>query len=145
MLTATSTLYSLGQVFDRSIDQGSTYLGYAYTTQLNFDPAYTMPTPTTEAIYPPTVPHSLNENNFFMGRADGYWIYKLYNNNNIVKIVTLRDQEFYIPVVHDRVESVALPIDPSDTCGHGHDCPEPATGMLLALSAGAVFARKRNK
>ena len=89
MLTSVSTLYMPGQIIDRSVYQGSTYLGEHFDSPLTFDMAYTMPTPTTEAINPPTVPASLVGNNLFMGKADGYWIYKIYNHNNLVKAMQM--------------------------------------------------------
>lgn len=148
MFIATSMLYSNGQVFNTKIDQGSTYLGYAYTTQLNYDYAYKMPTPTTEAINPATLAQSTLPTNFFMGRADGYWIYKLYNEGVLTKTVTLRDQEFYIPLVHDRVESVALTVSQGPEipiCDHDNHCPDPASAILIAFSGIVAVGRKRNK
>ena len=145
MLTSVSTLYMPGQVIDRSVYQGSTYLGEHFDNPLTFDTAYTMPTPTTEAINPPTVPASIVGNNLFMGKADGYWIYKIYNHNNLVRTIQMVNQDFAIPVQHDRVESITMPfggIDPNQ-CGRGNDCPEPATGMLIALSGAVLFGRKR--
>ena len=55
MFISEYTLYMSGQVIDRSVYQGSTYLGEHFDSPLTFDMAYTMPTPTTEAINPPTI------------------------------------------------------------------------------------------
>ena len=82
MLTSVSTLYMPGQIIDRFVYQGSTYLGEHFDKPLTFDMSYTMPTPTTEAINPPTVPASIVGHNLFMGKAEGYWTYKIYNASN---------------------------------------------------------------
>ena len=147
MLTSVSTLYMPGQVIDRSVYQGSTYLGEHFDNPLTFDTAYTMPTPTTEAINPPTVPASIVGNNLFMGRADGYWIYKIYNHNNLVKTMQMVNQEFAIPVQHDKIESITMPFGGTDpvTCGHGHDCPSPAGAALIMIASAFAYGRKRNK
>jgi hypothetical protein len=137
-----------GQVIDRSVYQGSTYLGEHFDSPLTFDAAYTMPTPTTEAINPSTLAQSTIPNHFFMGHADGYWIYKLYNQGTLVKTVTLRDQDFYIPVVSDRVESVALTVTQGPEipiCEHDNHCPEPASAILLALSGAVIFGKTRKR
>jgi hypothetical protein len=80
-----------------------------------------------------------------MGKADGYWIYKIYNHNNLVCTIQMVNQDFAIPVQHDRIESIIMPFGGTEPikCGHGHDCPEPATGILLALSGAVMFGRKR--
>jgi hypothetical protein len=107
-----------------------------------------MPTPTTEAVNPATLAQSTLPTNFFMGRADGYWIYKLYNEGVLTKTVTLRDQEFYVPLVHDRVESVALTVSQGPEipiCDHDNHCPDPASAVLIAFSGMVAVGRKRNK
>jgi hypothetical protein len=132
-----------GQVIDRSIYQGSTYLGEHFDNPLTFDAAYTMPTPTMEAINPPTVPAGTFTNTLFMGTADGYWIYKLYYNGNLVKTVQMRDQQFAIPMMYDRVESVSLGCD-DDNGGHGHPhVPGPASSALILVAAAFAYGRKR--
>ena len=147
MLTSMSTLYMPGQIIDRSVYQGSTYLGEHFDKPLTFDMSYTMPTPTTEAINPPTVPASIIGYNLFMGKAEGYWTYKIYNNGNLVKTMQMVDQEFAIPMQHDRVESITIPFggtDP-DTCGRGNDCPSPAGAALIVIASAFAYGRKRIK
>jgi len=146
MITSVSTLYMSGQVIDRSVYQGSTYLGEHFDKPLTFDLSYTMPVPTTEAINLPTVPVSIVGNNLFMGRAEGYWIYKIYNNGNLVKTIQMVDQDFTIPIQYDRIESVCMNLVPEELTDdpqyHPH-VPAPGIGLLVAMATLVACKRRR--
>jgi hypothetical protein len=144
MITSVSTLYMSGQVIDRSVYQGSTYLGEHFDKPLTFDLSYTMPVPTTEAINLPTVPVSIVGNNLFMGRAEGYWIYKIYNNGNLVKTIQMVDQDFTIPIQYDRIESVCMNLVPEELTDDPHPhVPSPGMGLLVAMASVVAFSRRR--
>jgi len=144
MFISESTLYMSGQVIDRSVYQGSTYLGEHFDNPLTFDASYRMPTPTTEAINPSTISAGTFTSNLFMGSADGYWIYKLYCNGNLVRTVQMVDQQFTIPIMYDRVESVCIPSAAPDEAHHGHPhVPSPASSALILVAAAFAYGRKR--
>jgi hypothetical protein len=57
------------------------------------------------------------------------------------------NQDFAIPVQHDRVESITMPfggIDPNQ-CGRENDCPSPAGAALIVIASAFAYGRKRIK
>lgn len=156
MSIATTTLYGDGNFFWRSSAQGGVYESTAYTARLDWNTAYTAPTPTGEALFAPTAavayPHTL-----FTGVADGFWVYRVWLDGHLMGTYTFVDQEFSIPIPFSNIEVVSMgtgiPVEgvPEPLCGHGHhghhgggDCPSPAGAAVLLL--GALFApRKRSR
>jgi hypothetical protein len=144
----TSTVYGIGQKFAFSQDQGSTYLGMAYTDSLTFTPTLSVTEPRSPALLTPTVAnYPIETKPFFMGSFDGFWIHKLYVGDTLVGTVQTVNQEFFAPVFHDRVESVSMGLMESIPCP---DCPVrppvPAPSALLAIGLGiAFFGRKKTR
>jgi hypothetical protein len=85
----------------------------------------------------------------FIGDFDGYWIHRLYLDGNLVMIVQGVDQQLFIPVTYDYVQSVCLSISPDAYSGASLTVdpivPLPGTSLILGLSA-LLFKnpRKRN-
>jgi len=148
MITNTSTIYSEGQKFTTSHDQGSTYMGVSFCLPLKFDGHLNMTTPTKESIVYPTISNYVNiPTKFFMGSFDGYWIHKLYRDNNLIYTVQGVDQEMFLPISHDYVESISIPSTmesiPCPDCPVRPPVPGPATSMVIGLAAFALLTRKR--
>jgi len=148
MSISTTTLYGIGNFQYRTEAQGGVYQDWAYTSRLNWNPALGVHTPTGEAIVAPTVGVSI-PHNLFMGESSGYWVHTLYLNGHRVGTYTFVDQNFSIPVLHDRVESVALPFSVSPTAGVAGAADEdpcvPSPGGAVALLCAALFTRFRNR
>jgi hypothetical protein len=139
-----STLYSAGQIFHDSVYQGSMYVEVAYKDILKFDSAYTMMEPLGNAIEPPTVAVTNFSSNLFMGTADGLWIYKLYNGGVLVKTVQMVDQQFAIPIMYDRVESVCMgAIQTMQLVGNAPPVPSPGVLVILGIAALCFLKRQR--
>ena len=142
-----STIYDVGQKFSSSIDQGSMYMGVSYTNPLKFDPTLTIPEPRSEAIVEPTVSNYVAATRpFFMGSFDGFWIHKVYNNGNLVMTVQTVNQDMFIPVQHDRVESVSMQL-PTESIPYDGPVrppvPAPGVGVMLGLAAIIAIGRRR--
>ena len=143
---AVSTIYDIGQKFSSSIDQGSMYMEVSYTNPLKFDPTLTIMEPRSEAIVEPTVSnYAAATRPFFMGSFDGFWIHKVYNNGNLVMTVQTVDQDMFIPVQHDRVESVSMGYMESIPYGGPVRPPVPAPGVGAMLGLAALFAVGRKR
>jgi hypothetical protein len=143
---AVSTIYDIGQKFSSSIDQGSMYMEVSYTNSLKFDPTLTITEPRSEAIVQPTVKNYVPSlRPYFMGSFDGFWIHRVYNNGILVMTVQTVNQDMFIPVNHDRVESVSMgymesipydgPVRPP--------VPAPGVGAMIGLAAVIAMGRKR--
>ena len=139
-----STLYSAGQIFHDSVYQGSMYVEVSYKDILKFDSAYTMMEPLGNAIEPPTVAVTSFSSNLFMGTADGLWVYKLYNGGVLVKTVQMVDQQFAIPIMYDRVESVCMgAIQTMPLVGNAPPVPSPGVLVILGIAALCFLKRQR--
>ncbi len=139
-----STLYSAGQIFHDSVYQGSMYVEVSYKDILKFDSAYTMMEPLGNAIEPPTVAATNFSSNLFMGTADGLWVYKLYNGGVLVKTVQMVDQQFAIPIMYDRVESVCMgAIQTMPLVGNAPPVPSPGVLVILGIAALCFLKRQR--
>jgi hypothetical protein len=80
-----------------------------------------------------------------MGSFDGFWIHKIYNGKQLVMTVQGVDQDLFIPVVHDRVESVCMQ---ASTELNGSDCEPPdvpAPGALAVFLTAAFVASRRKR
>jgi len=142
-----STIYDIGQKFSSSIDQGSMYMEVSYTNPLKFDPTLTIAEPRSEAIVEPTVSNYVAATRpFFMGSFDGFWVHKVYNNGNLVMTVQTVDQDMFIPVQHDRVESVSMEF-PTESIPYDGPVrppvPAPGVGVMLGLAAIIAIGRRR--
>ena len=145
---AVSTIYDIGQKFSSSIDQGSMYMEVSYTNPLKFDPTLTITESRSEAIVQPTVtnypqvPHS-----YFMGRFDGFWVHRIYWDGNLVTTIQGVNQDLFIPMQYDRVESVSMTTEADNPeyegpVGHPH-VPGPSSGLLFAMAVICLAGRKR--
>ena len=144
---ATSTIYGQGQSFSRSVDQGSTYLEYSYTNRIGFDSNFEVTTPIRPSLYRPTVSNYPQvDKSFFMGSFDGFWIHKLYVNDHMIASVQTVNQEFFVPIYHDRVESVSMGTVSLQPCVSDCDPGVPAPGALACVCIGtALLSRKRKR
>jgi hypothetical protein len=83
-----------------------------------------------------------------MGSFDGFWIHKVYNNGNLVMTVQTVNQDMFIPVQHDRVESVSMQL-PTESIPYDGPVrppvPAPGVSAMLGLAALLAIGRKRNK
>ena len=146
-ISNTSTLYTTnGQTFSRSEYQGAIYQEVTFTDRLVFDTQFTITEPIAPSIYGNTVAnYPVVPNKHFMGSFQGFWIHKIYNEGRLVMTVQGVDQEMFIPVIHDRVESVCMA---ASTLANGADCEPPdvpAPGALAVLGIAVFFAaRKRH-
>jgi hypothetical protein len=149
MITTTSTIYGEGQRFTSSNYQGSTYMGVSYTLPLKFDGSLSITTETKEAIEMPTVSNYTNTATpFFMGSFDGFWIHKLYREGNLVYTVQGVDQDMFLPIAHDYVESVAMITAgnesiPCPDCPVRPPVPAPSVSVMLGVAALFAISRKR--
>lgn len=142
-----SLIYVQGNLFSTSINEGSMYVEVSYTKPLTFDNTLTITEPIVEAIAQPTVsnypqvPH-----NFFMGSFDGFWVHKIYREGNLVMTVQDVNQDMFIPVSYDRIESVCMDLVPEELTDdpqyHPH-VPAPGMGLLVAMATLVVFKRRR--
>ena len=145
---AVSTIYDEGQKFASSVDRGSMYVEISYTNPLKFDNTLKITEPHSEAISQPTViNYSQISHTFFMGRFDGLWIHKLYRDGNLFMTVQGVDQDMFIPVQYDSVQSMSynMGFDSPEYEGpvqHPH-VPGPSSGLLLAMAMVCLVGRKR--
>ena len=132
-------------MFHDSVYQGSMYVEVSYTNRLTFDSAYTMMEPWGNAIEPPTVAVTSFSSNLFMGTADGLWIYKIYNGGVLVKTIQMVDQQFAIPIMYDRIESISMgALQMTESSGAAPTpVPSPGMGVILGMSAFISLKRKR--
>jgi hypothetical protein len=140
-----SLIYGQGNLFSTSINEGSMYVGVSYTKPLTFDNTLTITEPFGEAIDHPTVsnypqvPH-----NFFMGSFDGFWVHKIYREGNLVMTVQGVNQDMFIPVSYDRIESVCMDLVPEELTDDPHPhVPSPGMGLLVAMASVVAFSRRR--
>jgi len=142
-----SLIYGQGNLFSTSINEGSMYVEVSYTKPLTFDNTFTITEPIGEAIAHPTVsnypqiPH-----NFFMGSFDGFWVHKIYREGNLVMTVQGVNQDMFIPVSYDRIESVCMDLVPEELTDdpqyHPH-VPAPGMGLLVVMATLVAFKRQR--
>jgi hypothetical protein len=140
-----SRLYSAGQIFHDSVYEGSMYVEVSFAKMLKFDYSYTMMEPLAEAIAPPTVAVTNFSSNLFMGTADGLWIYKIYNGGVLVKTIQMVDQQFAIPIMYDRIESISMGALQMTESGGTVPTPVPSPGMGLMLGMAAFISLKRKR
>jgi hypothetical protein len=142
-----SLIYGQSNLFSTSINEGSMYVEVSYTKPLTFDNTLTITEPFGKAIDHPTVsnypqiPHI-----FFMGSFDGFWVHKIYREGNLVMTVQGVNQDMFIPVSYDHIESVCMDLVPEELTDdpqyHPH-VPAPGMGLLVAMATLVAFNRKR--
>ena len=141
-MSMVTVFYGVGNTEYRSEAQGGVYQNWAYTTPLHWHGAYSAPTPTGEAIDPPTmgvaIPHNL-----FTGFSDGYWIHRVFLDGHLVGTYTFVNQQFAVPVLHDYIQSVAMPFSPAEAGARGDDPCVPSPAGAAALLCAALFTRFR--
>jgi hypothetical protein len=146
---AISTIYGEGQKFSKSVDQGSTYLGVSYAQPLMFNPNFDVTTPIRASLYRPTVSNYPQvDKSFFMGSFDGFWVHKVFNDGHLVMTVQGVNQQMFIPVQHDRVESVSMSFGAETIPYDGPvrpPVPSPGVSAMLGLAALFAWGRKRFK
>jgi len=141
-MSMVTVFYGSGNWEYRTEAQGGVYENWAYTAPLHWHGAYTAPTPTGEAMDAPTaavaMPHTL-----FTGFSDGYWVHRVFLDGHLVGTYTFTDQQFAVPVLHDYIQSVAMPFSPAEAGARGDDPCVPAPGGAVALLCAALFTRFR--
>ena len=142
-----SLIYGQGNIFSTSINEGSMYVEVSYTKPLTFDNTLTITEPIGEAIVQPTVSNYPQvPNNFFMDSFDGFWVHKIYREGNLVMTVQGVNQDMFIPVSYDRIESVCMDLVPEELTDdpqyHPH-VPAPGMGLLVAMATLVAFKRQR--
>ena len=80
-----------------------------------------------------------------MGSFDGFWIHKIFSGGRLVMTVQTVDQDMFIPVAHDRIESICMEAstelggDDIDT-----EIPDvPAPGVLAILGIAAILTKNK--
>jgi hypothetical protein len=148
-----STLYFTDRNFgysSTSLYQGSNYVGIDGLNPTRFNYS-------SEFLNPPSLYFQKEEvSNYaklpsmmFIGDFDGYWIHRLYLDGNLVMIVQATNQQLFVPIAYDYVQSVCLSISPDEYSGSSLTVdpvvPSPATVLIVGLSA-LLFKnpRKRN-
>jgi hypothetical protein len=107
-----------------------------------FDTQFTITEPIKESISNNTVSnYPETANKYFMGSFDGFWVHKIFNGGRLVMTVQTVDQDMFIPVAHDRIESVCMQ---ASTELDGGDIDTeipvvPAPGVLAMLGIAAFF------
>ena len=142
-----SLIYGQGNLFSTSINEGSMYVEVSYTKPLTFDNTLTITEPIGEALVQPTVSNYPQVfHNFFMGSFDGFWVHKIYREGNLVMTVQTVDQDMFIPMHYDRIESVCMEF-PTESIPYDGPVrppvPAPGMGLLVAMATLVAFSRRR--
>ncbi|MFM2117936.1 MAG: hypothetical protein RL316_1126 [Bacteroidota bacterium] len=146
MAYAVSTIYGEGQKFYESINQGSMYMEVSYTNPLKFDPNFTITTPRDEAFVEPTVSnYAAPAHDYFMGNFTGFWVHKIYRDGHLVYTTQGVNQDLFIPIQYDSIQSVSLNVSESIPYDGPvrPPVPAPGVGVMLGLAALCVWGRKR--
>lgn len=144
-LTNTSTLFnSNGQFFSTSQYQGSVYQQVTFASPLLWDRQFTVTEPLGPAINGDTISnYPVMPNEYFMGSFDGFWIHRVYCSGRLVATIQTVNQDMFIPLVHDRVESLAMGSGFLDGAPGMASTVIPAPGAVVVLSVAAVLAKRR--
>jgi hypothetical protein len=148
MAYAVSTIYGEGQKFYESINQGSMYMEVSYTNPLKFDPNFTITTPRDEAFVEPTVSnYAAPAHDYFMGNFTGFWVHKIYRDGHLVYTTQGVNQDLFIPIQYDSIQSVSLNVSESIPYDGPvrPPVPSPGVGAMLGLAALCAWGRKRFK
>jgi len=149
-----ATLYGNGMLPHAVRWQGSTYLSQSYGAPLTFTQDFSSATNWwTPALEGQTQALAEYNQNLLVGNVEGFWIFRLYLDGNLVGTYTFFDQSFTVPVTFDRVEAVAMggvPFGSSSafvTVARWNSSPPvtdepaiPAPGVALTCAIAALFA-----
>ena len=147
-----STLYFTNQNFgysSTSLYQGSNYVGVMglSPTRFNFS---------SEMLNPPSLYYQEGAvtnygempSMMFIGDFDGYWVHRVYLDGNLIMVLKTDNQQLFVPVTYDYIQSVCLAISPDTypigSVGVDPVVPAPAAIALFGLSL--ILSRKpRNR
>lgn len=145
--TNNSTIFnSNGQFFSRSEYQGAVYQEVTFASPLVWDKQFSLTEPLGEALTNNTISnYPVNNNKYFMGSFDGFWVHKVYSNGRHVMTIQTVDQDMFIPVPHDTVYSVcmATELDGDDIDTEIPDVPAP--GVLAVIGIAAIIGVRKRK
>ena len=97
-----STIYSEGQKFYQTINQGSVYMEVSYTNALKFDPTFNITEPRSDGLSNTTVTnYAMPAHNYFMGNFTGFWVHRIYRDGHLVYTTQGVNQDLFIPIQHD--------------------------------------------
>lgn len=137
-----TTFFGEGNFFYTTAVQNGVYQNVAFTSPLEWRNAYTAPTPTGASIIAPTngvnFPHKM-----LIGNSEGFWIHRVFLDGHLVGTFTMVDQQFFIPMEYDRIESVCMPFSPPETGTTNADVPAPAGFAVILASAFMLGGRNR--
>lgn len=147
--TNISTIYSEGQKFYQTINQGSVYMEVSYTNPLKFDPNFSITQPYGNAIAGTTVSnYSMPAHDYFMGNFAGFWVHRIYREGHLVYTVQGVDQDLFIPIQHDEIRSVSLNTVSESIPYDGPvrpPVPAPGVSAMIGIAAIVLVSRKRKK
>lgn len=145
--TNTSTIFnSNGQFFSRTEYQGAVYQEVTFARSLVWDNQFSLTEPLGEALTNNTASnYPVTDNKYFMGSFDGFWIHKIYNHGQLVMTIQGVDQDMYIPVVHDRVESLCMSttVEKDDLSTQMSVVPAPGVLTALAIAVALNFGKRK--
>ena len=147
-----STLYFTNQNFgysSTSLYQGSNYVGGMglSPTRFNFS---------SEMLNPPSLYYQEGAvtnygempSMMFIGDFDGYWVHRVYLDGNLIMVLKTDNQQLFVPIAYDYIQSVCLSIspDPESVRGVAADPVVPAPAAIALFGLSAILARKpRNR
>jgi hypothetical protein len=144
-----STIYSEGQKFYQTINQGSMYMEVSYTNPLKFDANFTITEPLGEALAPPTVSnYAIPSHNYFMGNFQGFWIHRIYRDGHLVYTTQGVDQDLFISIQHDEIRSISMNTVSESIPYDGPvrpPVPAPGVSAMIGIAAILLVSRKRKK
>ena len=147
--TNISTIYSEGQKFYQTINQGSVYMEVSYTNPLKFDANFSITQPYENAIAGTTVSnYSMPAHDYFMGNFAGFWVHRIYREGHLVYTVQGVDQDLFIPIQHDEIRSVSLNTVSESIPYDGPvrpPVPAPGVSAMIGIAAIMLVSRKRKK
>jgi hypothetical protein len=147
--TNISTIYSEGQKFYQTINQGSMYMEVSYTNPLKFDANFSITQPYANAIAGTTVSnYSMPAHDYFMGNFAGFWVHRIYRDGHLVYTVQGVNQDLFIPIQHDEIRSISLNTVSESIPYDGPvrpPVPAPGVSAMIGLAAILLVSRKRKK
>jgi hypothetical protein len=127
-----------------SLYQGSNYVGIDGISPTRFNWS-------SDFLNPPSLYFQTEEvSNYaklpsmmFVGDFDGFWIHRIYRDGNLVMIIQGVDQQLFVPVAYDWVQSVCLSISPDAYSGGSLTVdpivPPPGMSILMGVCVVAVL------
>jgi hypothetical protein len=84
----------------------------------------------------------------FMGDFDGYWVHRVYLDGNLIMVLKTDNQQLFVPIAYDYIQSVCLSIspDPESVRGVAADPVVPAPAAIALFGLSLILSRKpRNR